>query len=132
MSKQLVVLHVARDGLTQVLTTSGLAIHGYDVLTASTGAAAVELLQTHRRIDVLVTDAELGGEVDGLKLARVARDLNPKIEVIYTARFPQKLSEQMKVRGAPSIRAPYHPHQIASVIAALKHRVVADEYGQVA
>jgi CheY-like chemotaxis protein len=102
------------------------------VLTASTGAAAVEALQTHRRIDVLVTDAELGGEVDGLKLARLARDINPKIEVIYTARFPQKLSEQMKVRGAPSIRAPYHPHQIASVIAALKHRVVADEYGQVA
>jgi CheY-like chemotaxis protein len=132
MSKQLVVLHVARDGLTQILTTSGLAIYGYEVVTASDGASAVDLMRAHRRIDVLVTDAELGGEVDGLKVARGARELHPKIEVIYTARFPQKLSEQMKVRGAPSIRAPYHPHQIASVIAALKHRVVSDEYGQVA
>jgi DNA-binding response OmpR family regulator len=131
MSKQLVVLHVARDGLTQILTTSGLAIYGYDVVTASDGATAVDLMRT-RRIDVLVTDAELGGEVDGLKVARLARELHPKVEVIYTARFPQKLSEQMKVRGAPSIRSPYHPHQIASVIAALKHRVVSDEYGQVA
>ena len=132
MSKQLVVLLVAGDGLTQLLTTSGLAIYGFEVLTARDGATAIEQLKTQRRIDVVVTDAELGGAVDGLAVARIARELSPKIEVIYTARFPQKLPEKEKVRGAPCIRAPYHPHQIASVIAALKHRVTPDELGEVA
>ena len=132
MSKQLVVLLVAADGLTQLITTNGLAIYGYDVLTARDGASAVEQLRTHRRIDVVVTDAELGGEVSGLSVARIAREVSPKIEVIYTARFPQKLVEKDKVRGAPCIRAPYHPHQIASVISALKHRVTSDELGAVA
>jgi CheY-like chemotaxis protein len=131
VSKQLVVLLVAADGLTQLLTTSGLAIYGYDVLTAKDGASALEQLRANRRIDVLVADAELGGEIDGMAVARIARELSPKIDVIYTARIPQKIHEKAKVRGAPCIRAPYHPHQIASVIAALKHRIVPDEYSQV-
>jgi CheY-like chemotaxis protein len=132
MSKQLVVLLVAGDGLTQLLTASGLGIYGYDVVTARDGASAVEQLRERRRIDVVVTDAELQGGVDGLAVARTAREINPKVDVIYTARFPHKVPEKSKVRGAPCVRAPYHPHQIASVISALKHRIVPDELGEVA
>ena len=109
MARALVVLLVAGEGLMPKITAEGLAIHGYDVLTAADGAEAVEQVRSLRRLDVLVVDAELGGPVDGLSAARLARELNPKLEVIYTARAPHLIPERTKVSGAPCIRAPYHP-----------------------
>jgi CheY-like chemotaxis protein len=132
MARALVVLLVAGEGLMPAVTADGLRIYGYDVLTAGDGASAVEQVRALRRLDVLVVDAELGGEVDGLSAARLARELNSKLEVIYTARVPHLIPERAKVPGAPCVRAPYHPFQIASVISALKHRPARDEFDQVA
>ena len=132
MARALVVLLVAGEGLIPTITADGLTIYGYDVVVAQDGDEAVEQLRTQRRIDVLVTDAELGGDVDGLSLAHLARELHPKVEVIYTARLPHRIPEKAKVRGAPCVRAPYHPYQIAGVISALKHRPERDAFDQVA
>ncbi len=132
MARALVVLLVAGTGLVPAVTADGLRIYGYEVLVAPDGAEALEQVRTQRRIDVLVVDAELGGEVDGLAAARLARALNPKMDVVYTARVPHLLPEKAKVSGAPCVRAPYHPYQIASVISALKHRPARDDLDQVA
>ncbi|HZB37328.1 MAG TPA: response regulator [Beijerinckiaceae bacterium] len=132
MARALVVLLVAGEGLMPKITADGLAVYGYDVLTATDGAGAVEQVRSLRRLDVLVIDAELGGSVDGLSAARLAREFNPKLDVIYTARVPHLIPERAKVRGAPCIRAPYHPYQIAAVISALKHRPARDELAEVA
>jgi CheY-like chemotaxis protein len=132
MARALVVLLVAGTGLVPAITADGLRIYGYEVLVAPDGAEALEQVRTQRRIDVLVVDAELGGEVDGLAAARLARALNPKMDVVYTARVPHLLPEKAKVSGAPCVRAPYHPYQIASVISALKHRPARDDLDQVA
>jgi CheY-like chemotaxis protein len=132
MARALVVLLVAGEGLMPAITADGLRIYGYDVLTAPDGAGAVEQVRSQRRLDVLVIDAELAGEVDGLAAARLAREINPKLDVIYTARVPHLIPERAKVRGAPCLRAPYHPYQIASVISALKHRPSRDDLDQVA
>ena len=132
MARALVVLLVTGTGLVPAITADGLRIYGYEVLVAPDGAEALEQVRTQRRIDVLVVDAELGGEVDGLAAARLARALNPKVDVVYTARVPHLLPEKAKVSGAPCVRAPYHPYQIASVISALKHRPARDDLDQVA
>ena len=123
MSKQLVVLLIAPDGLTRALATDGLASYGFRVIAVPDGAAALDQLKTSQAIDVLVTDAELKGEVDGLTLARTARQLRPRIDVIYSARVPSRIPDPAKVPGAPCLRSPYHPYQLVSVIGALKHRL---------
>ena len=114
------------------ITADALRVYGYDVLTAADGARAVEQIRALRRLDVLVIDAELKGEVDGLAAARLAREFNPKLEVIYTARVPHLIPERAKVSGAPCVRAPYHGYQIASVSSTLKHRPARDELDRVA
>ena len=113
--------------MTRLLTANGLAMYGYTVLTARNGAEAVELLQANRRIDVLVTDADLGGDPDGLAIARFARGLHPKVDVIYTGRQPSRIPEALKVKGAPSIRTPYHPQQIVGIISEFRQRPDAGE-----
>jgi CheY-like chemotaxis protein len=99
---------------------------------ARDGEDALDQLNAPHRVDVLVVDADMGGEQDGLGVAKAARQRSPTIDVIYVSRIPFRIPEQAKVRGAPCVRSPYHPHQLASVIAALRHRPGNDEIKAVA
>ena len=122
MAKPQTVLLVARTGLVRNVTSAGLAMYGYDVLTADGGQEASEALRENKHITVLVTDADLTGEIDGLGIARLARKINPKIDVIYTARAPHRIPHAAKVSGAPMLRDPYHPHQLVGVISSIRMR----------
>ncbi len=127
MSRQLTVLLVASDGLTRQITSNGLNMYGYEPLLAKDGVEALAALNGERRIDILVVDADIGGEVPGLAVAKAARIANPRIDVIYTSRAPYRIPDAAKVKGAPSIRTPYQPQQIVGMISELRHRGGSDE-----
>jgi DNA-binding NtrC family response regulator len=126
MKRKALVLLVAADGLTRRLTTNGLEIYGYEVIAACNGAEAVALLQSERRVGILVTDAELGGETDGLAVAQAGRAIDPGMIVIYTARSPHMIPAKRKVSAAPTVRAPFHPHQLLGVISQLRQGPAED------
>jgi CheY-like chemotaxis protein len=126
VTRQLTVLLVASDGLTRQITANGLAMYGYETILARDTAEALELLQSARKIDVLVVDADLGGKVDGLGIAKTARLANPRVDVIYTSRQPFRIPDAGKVKGAPCIRTPYQPQQIVGMISELRTRTVSD------
>jgi CheY-like chemotaxis protein len=132
VSRQLTVLLVASDGLTRQITANGLAMYGYEALVARTGEEALGLLQSARRVDVVVVDADLGGEVTGLQVATTARAANPRVDVIYTSRQPFRIPDAAKVKGAPCIRSPYQPQQIVGMISELRHRVPSETDRRVA
>ncbi|KQP08460.1 MAG: response regulator [Methylobacterium sp.] len=120
------VILLAGDELTRSITTSCLEASGYDVLSARTAGEVEALLlgQTdRRRVDVLVTDADVRDEVDGFSLGAVARCLDPAVGVIYTTRSPRTLPAAI-VAGAPCLRTPYHAHQLVSLIAGLPRPTV--------
>ena len=127
MGRQLTVLLVAGDGLTRQITSNGLTMYGYEPLVARDGMEAMMRLQEERRIDILVVDADIGGDVSGLAVAKAARLINPRIDVIYTSRAPYRIADAAKVKGAPSIRTPYQPQQIVGMISELRHRVSSEE-----
>jgi DNA-binding response OmpR family regulator len=132
VSRQLTVLLVASDGLTRQITANGLAMYGYEALVARTGEEALGLLESPRRVDVLVVDADLGGDVPGLQVATTARAANPRVDVIYTSRMPFRIPDAAKVKGAPCIRSPYQPQQIVGIISELRHRVPSEADRRVA
>ena len=126
MKRNALVLVVAADALTRQLTINGLEMYGHDVVGARDGTEAMELLRTERRIGVLVTDADLGGEADGLAVAEAARQLDPRMLVIYTSRFPHLIPAKRKVSAAPTLRSPFHPQQILGIISQLRQVPGAD------
>lgn len=130
MGRQLTVLLVASDGLTRQITANGLNMYGYEPLLAKNGAEALTALEGERRIDILVVDADIGGDVSGLAVAKAARAVNPRMDVIYTSRAPYRIPEAAKVKGAPSIRTPYQPQQIVGMISELRHRGSSDEFSR--
>jgi PAS domain S-box-containing protein len=61
--------------------------HGYDVLEAGDGPAALELMvDSRRRIDLLVTDVVMPG-MDGCELASTARIGRPSLCVLYISGY---------------------------------------------
>ena len=132
MKRNALVLLAAADSLTRRLTTNGLEIYGYEVITARDGTEAMELLRSERRIGILVTDVELGGEADGLAVAQAARAIDPKMIVIYTSRFPQGIPTTKKVSAAPVLRTPYHPQQILGVISQLRQGSASSDAAEAA
>src|SRR4051794_39540005 len=125
MANSILVLLVPADPLTALLAESGLQGYGYDVLLARSPAEALDLVLTNRRIQVLVVDADLS---NGLTLAKAARSADPGMHVIYTSRAPNQLLAKSTVKGAPILRAPYHSHQLVSVISGLLRRPSADDH----
>jgi DNA-binding response OmpR family regulator len=121
MARPLVVLVLSADGVTRLNCEQGLTVWGFEILTASTGREALYLMDSSR-IDVLVTDAELEGEIDGFAVARFARERNPKVQLIYSAEYPHRIARARMIHGSPCFRSPYGAQQIAGVINAVISR----------
>jgi CheY-like chemotaxis protein len=132
MKRNALVLLAAADALTRRLTVNGLEMYGYEVVAVRDGAEALELLRTERRIGLVVADIELGGDIDGLAVAQAARQLDPRMLVIYTARFPHAIEPKRKVSAAPTLRTPYHPQQIVGLIAQLRQASANGEAAEAA
>lgn len=120
MKRNALVLVVAADALTRRLTANGLEMYGYEVVAVASGGEAMDLLREERRIALVVTDVELGGEIDGLAVAQAGRQADPRMLVIYTARFPHAIPRKRMVSGAPTLRSPFHPQQVVGLIAQLR------------
>jgi CheY-like chemotaxis protein len=118
MARTRTVLLVTKPGLVRNVTSAGLTLSGYDVLTAAP-EEAIECLQVNRHTAVVVIDADLPDQDEGV--ARFARAINPKVDVVYTSRVPHRAAATL-LPGAPILRDPYHPHQLANVIAHLRSR----------
>jgi len=105
---------IVEDQLALLAVTGAfLADKGYLVSAASTAASALALLET-RKIDVLLTDIVLPGEMNGFELARRARALSPDLKVIYCTAESELGPEQIGQSYGPLLRKPYtHGHLIA-------------------
>ena len=110
MARQPLVLLVPEGRRTGAITRAGLESYGYDVLTASTLEEGLDLLLMNQRVSVLVVDVEPEKVSEGMALAKAARRSDPSLHVIYTCCAPYKLPEREKVKDAPCLRTPYHPH----------------------
>jgi len=76
------------DGMREIAEAQLRAL-GYDVATADGAAAALQVLRSDRRIDLLLTDIVMPGGLDGRELAVRAREVRPAIKVLFTSGFTE-------------------------------------------
>ena len=72
---------VEDDPKTRAFVRKLLVEFGYDVTTSDTGHEAMGLLQQNR-FDLVFSDLDLGGSVDGLNLVEAARRGPHKVKTI--------------------------------------------------
>jgi len=101
---------------------------GYCVLTAPAAAPALELLRSDATVDLLFTDIQMPGGMDGQMLAKLARELRPDLAVVYASGRYNRLSELDAVPDSSFVAKPFLPSVArAAIEAALSRRAVAME-----
>lgn len=83
------VLVVEDDPVVQATAVDMLSGLGYQVLKAMDGQGALTILQSGVPIDLLFTDVVMPGPVRSPELARLAKQLFPDIEVLFTSGYTQ-------------------------------------------
>ncbi len=85
------VLLVEDEFLVRAIIAEAMSDAGLDVIAADSGDAAAALINDSDGIDLLVTDMQMPGTLDGLAVARRARQRHPDVAVIYMTGRPEVL-----------------------------------------
>jgi PAS domain S-box-containing protein len=83
------VLVVEDEPTIRMLVAEILQELGYRVLTAQDGPAAMLVLQTGARIDLLVTDVGLPGGMNGRQIADAARVSRPALKILFMTGYAE-------------------------------------------
>jgi CheY-like chemotaxis protein len=100
------------DMVTEVLTEDGFEVHAF-----SNGDDALRYLAANGGVDLLFTDVNLPGSLDGSALARRARELRPSLPVVYAS--ARDLDRRHTVPGSIFLAKPYSPTQMCSLLTRL-------------
>ena len=114
-----IVMLVEDEPLLGELMTEALTDKGFEVQAVPDAGGALRYLLSGADVDVLFTDIDLGEGMDGATLAQLAREMRPKLPVVYTSgrRLPDQIAA---VPGAAFLPKPY---SLADVSATLEQIV---------
>jgi DNA-binding NtrC family response regulator len=79
------VLLVEDEALISLMIEDALTEAGFSVHTFSNGRDALAYLAAGGHADVLFTDIDIAGDIDGIELARRIRALRAGISVVYSS-----------------------------------------------
>jgi CheY-like chemotaxis protein len=111
------VLLVEDEILVNEWVTQSLSEQGFAVQSVTNAADALGHL-TSDPVDVLFTDINLPGNMDGAALARRARELLPNLPVVYASARATMLAPDVRVPGAIIVPKPYEPELVGRLLTA--------------
>jgi two-component system, response regulator PdtaR len=118
MVDQISVLVVEDEAILRIRVACDLEDAGFIILEASHADEAINLLLINPQIQVLFTDVDMPGSMDGLKLAVAVRDRWPPIKIIVTSGYRRLNKETLPVEGEFLIK-PYTPNHVIQTIKSL-------------
>jgi CheY-like chemotaxis protein len=111
------VLFVEDEFLISEWVAQSLSEQGFSVQAVSNAADALRALSSDP-VDVLFTDINLPGEMDGAALARRAREMQPHLPVVYASARANMLNPADRVPGSSFVPKPYEPTFVGRLLAA--------------
>ena len=86
------VLVVDDDPTVRMLVTELLSDNSYNVMEAIDGPSATKLMESDRRIDLLITDVGLPGGMNGRQVADAARVRRPALKVLFITGYAENIA----------------------------------------
>lgn len=83
------ILVVDDESTVRMLATHVLSDLGYDSIESVDGAAALKILESKQRIDLLITDVGLPNGINGRQLADAARTFRPELKVLFITGYAE-------------------------------------------
>lgn len=111
------ILLVEDEPLIRQLLLEVLLEEQYDVLAASDGQVALQLLGAAGPIDLLLTDVQMPGGCDGVAVAHAARARYPLLPVVFATGRPDTIG-RFGALGPREIvlTKPFSPRQLLAAI----------------
>ena len=116
--QELTMLIVEDEALILLSAETLIKRLGFNTVISRTGAEAIAQLESGEKIDVLFSDMQLPGGINGLQIAKRAVELHPSIKVLLTSGYAeQEIIAAEEMASFPLLRKPYGP---ANLIVELK------------
>jgi two-component system, response regulator PdtaR len=90
-----VILIVEDETFVRLYLGEVLEDAGYQVVSATNADEAIEILESRKDIRVIMTDINMPGSMDGLRLAAAVKDRWPPIKIIITTGKEAPRREEM-------------------------------------
>jgi CheY-like chemotaxis protein len=109
------LLLVEDEFLISEMVAEDLSEQGFAVRAVTNASDALVHLAS-APVDILFTDIKLPGGMDGITLARRARDIKPDLPVVYASGHVSVLDLEARVPGSIFIAKPYVPSLIGRIL----------------
>ncbi|KWV60948.1 transcriptional regulator [Bradyrhizobium macuxiense] len=120
MPDEPIILVIEDDRDLQMLVEDALKDGGYEPAIAGSGEEALTLLKAFRtKYSALVTDIRLLGRLDGWRVARGAREIDPSFPVLYITGGSGDEWPTKGVSDSVLLQKPFSPDQLVEAIAKL-------------
>jgi CheY-like chemotaxis protein len=102
-------LVVEDDSRVRRVSVRRLKELGYTVIEADSGPAALKIIESGERFDILFTDIIMAGGMTGVDLARNVRRQRPDLKILFTSGYaePAILKGGVLTEGAGWLGKPY-------------------------
>jgi two-component system cell cycle sensor histidine kinase/response regulator CckA len=110
------VLVVEDEVMVRAVAERALTRHGYKVLVAENGEAALEILQREGRVDLLLSDVVMP-TMDGPSTVRAARKLQPDIPVLFMSGYAEEqLRKSIDIPNVSFLAKPFSVQKLAETV----------------
>ena len=113
-----VVLVVEDSAIIRMCAVDLVISAGYEALEARDADEAILILESRSDIDLVFTDVQMPGTMDGIKLAHYIRDRWPPVKLIV-ASGKSIIEESILPEGSRFFSKPYDEHVITNAMAGM-------------
>jgi CheY-like chemotaxis protein len=85
------------------------------VLAASDGAEAVDIFRSRLKIDLLLTDVNMGSGISGFEVAKIVLEEKPETKVLVISGYPDREAEAAKL-FLPFLPKPFTPAILSEAV----------------
>lgn len=112
------ILLIEDEGLIRMATAAMLEDAGYHVLEAMNADEALVTLEAGNEIDIVITDVQMPGKIDGLELVEIIASKYPRIPSLVTS-GRASLQEARDCGARKFLTKPYTASAIQSAVEAV-------------
>jgi DNA-binding response OmpR family regulator len=118
----LTVLVLEPDVLVRTAIAQYLRECGHKVIEGAAAEDAWQALATPARVDVVFSEVQLPGEMDGFSLASRIRQTHPEVDVILASSVVGAVEKSKELCDEGPLGKPYHPTELLTRIQRLRAR----------
>ena len=110
------ILIVEDEAMVRTVAERALARHGYNVLVAENGEAALEILGREDKVDLMISDVVMP-TMDGPTTVRAARKMHPDLPILFISGYAEEqLRKSIDIPNVAFLAKPFSVLQLAETV----------------